>query len=72
MNRKRVLTVCLHGNSRSAALSWRLKNDEFNCEVIPVGWAITSRGTLDMLCNWADVIVVMWDKFLDKIPADFP
>lgn len=69
--RKKVLAVCLHGNSRSAALTWRLKNDEFNCDAIPIGWAIANKDTLDMLCNWADVIVVMWDRFIQNIPEDF-
>ncbi len=61
--KKKVLVVCAAGNSRSAALSWQLKSPEFNCDAIAVGCQVAPRETIEMLCEWADEIVVMTEGF---------
>ncbi len=57
----KVLTVCNHGNVRSVSLAWAIKHrstpNVYQHEAIAIGAEYTSRPTLDLLINWADVVV---------------
>lgn len=48
---------------------YRLKRNGYSA--IPVGWYTESAETLEMLCRWADCIVVMEEGFVEKIPSIF-
>lgn len=66
--KRKILCICQAGNCRSVALAWRLKDPEFNCDALACGAGITAPGTIDMLCNWAEVIVVMQPAFALVVP----
>jgi galactitol-specific phosphotransferase system IIB component len=52
----KILTVCSHGNIRSVALAYILKT-LFNHEVIAVGEKRVVDSTMEILSDWADMIV---------------
>src|ERR1019366_616161 len=66
----KILTMCQGGNVRSAALAWRLRylhgHDPIAC-----GWERNTPETIKMLCEWADMVVVMQTKFSQYIPMEF-
>ena len=53
----RILTVCDYGNSRSPALAFLLR-ERCDKEAISCGVRTTSHNTLEMLCQWADTIIL--------------
>lgn len=59
----KFLTVCWGGNVRSAAMAWELKDAAQ--DAIPVGVGYNSEETLNMMCEWADYIIIM-EKSLAK------
>jgi len=71
---KRILTICEYGNSRSVGLGWMLKHF-YNKEVIACGIISTTPETFNLLCDWAESIIItfapiepyMPQKFKDKI-----
>jgi predicted protein tyrosine phosphatase len=67
---KKFLCVCEGGNVRSVALAFVLK--EFhNRDAIACGWRFAENDTLEILCKWADAIVVMQPHFKDKLPEAY-
>jgi predicted protein tyrosine phosphatase len=68
--RKRFLCVCEGGNVRSVGLAYVLKNG-YGQDAVACGWRFNSRETLTLLCEWADYVVVMEQKFASKIDARF-
>ena len=44
---------------------------EHGQEAIAIGRMIVSKETMQMLCNWADVIVVMQPHMQQSVPEDF-
>lgn len=68
--KKKFLCVCQDGNVRSVAAAYRLKKYH-GCDAIAAGWRRASADTFDMLCAWADHIVVMEQVYLAKIPERF-
>ena len=55
----KILTVCQRGNNRSAALAFILRDERGPNEVINYGpQGGVSDQTIDMLCEWADKIIV--------------
>ena len=69
MKRPRFLCVCQNGNNRSVFLAFRLKRHGY--EALAAGWNSTSTETFNMLCNWADRVVVMEQNFISKIPVQY-
>lgn len=67
---QRILTVCLRGNSRSAALTWVLK-EEMGRDAVAVGWSTAGPELMQTLCAWAQVVVVMESHMLERIPPPF-
>lgn len=67
--KKRFLCVCQKGCNRSVFMVYRLKRHGHSA--IPVGWYTEDAETLDMLCEWADCIVVMQEEFRVRIHSRF-
>lgn len=65
---KKFLCVCDGGNVRSHALAFHLKWDRKQ-EAIAAGRLHLSVETMSMLCEWADVIVLMEPHMVSSIPT---
>ena len=52
----KILVLCDQGNNRSVVLAHQLKY--WGHDVIPAGLKTNSRHTLQMLCDWADRIII--------------
>ena len=68
-SKKHILCVCAHGNNRSVTFAWLLKYVG-NFETLTAGLEYHSPETLNMLFNWADIIVVPEDKLLGLVPEE--
>ena len=66
----KFLCVCDGGNVRSAALAFVL-HDLKGHEAIPVGRLRVSKETLNLLCAWADTIVIMQKHMEESIDPQF-
>ena len=56
----KIVTVCQRGNNRSAALAYILRDERGPNEVLNYGpEGGVSTETIDMLCDWADKIIVV-------------
>jgi hypothetical protein len=53
----KFLCICEMGSVRSVAMAIALK--ESWQEALAAGWRTSKEGTLKMLCDWADAIIVM-------------
>jgi predicted protein tyrosine phosphatase len=69
-NSKKVLCVCWGGCSRSVGLSNTLKYGHGH-DTLVAGIQGNNPETLDMLCKWADIIVVMSEHMLDDIAPEY-
>ena len=67
----KIVTVCKQGLVRSVALADVLKLHFEPVDVIPVGLSSNSKETQDMLFKWADEIIVMEEKYAQKIISTF-
>lgn len=67
---KNIVTVCSAGLCRSVSLADVLKLHFEPCDVVPVG-VDRNFGVLPVLFNWADHIVVMYNKYVSRIPEEF-
>lgn len=81
----KILCVCNEGNNRSVTVAHQLKYLGHDC--IPVGLSTNSQSTLELLCEWADHIIVtdseqqvppqhqskvrLWDIGPDVFPRPF-
>lgn len=63
----KILTVCRAGQCRSVSAKIALANRGH--DVLAIGWEKNTKETMEMLCDWADRIIVMKKEFCDKIPA---
>jgi hypothetical protein len=63
----KYLCVCDGGNVRSHALAYVL-HDLKGHEAIAVGRIRVSAETMDMLCGWADRVVLMQPHMMESIP----
>lgn len=62
----RILTVCKEGNVRSVTAATLLKrkgHDALSCGVV-----LNAPETLEVLCAWADKVLVAADDLLDGLP----
>jgi predicted protein tyrosine phosphatase len=66
----RWLTVCDGGNVRSVALAFVLKWERGQ-EAIAIGRIHVSEETMNMMCEWADRIVIMEPHMDESIPLEF-
>ena len=63
----KILTVCHQGNCRSVATRWCLIKRGYR-NVISTGCMSTNPETLQMLCDWADKILVAKPKHGKPLP----
>lgn len=66
---KKILTICEWGNSRSVGLAFMLKQK--NYDALAVGICAAAPETFDMLCNWADNIIVTFAPITPFIPEKY-
>lgn len=67
----RIVTMCRQGLVRSVALADVLKMHFRPVDVIPIGHFANSHQTIEMLCKWADRIVIMESHYKKHVPAEF-
>lgn len=65
----KVLTMCRVGLSRSLALADVLKCHFPACDVLPIGLSANSVETLKHMIQWADIVILMREKFKDELLA---
>lgn len=65
----KILTVCHAGAVRSVAMAYVLKHYGHDALAISAQW--NSESTIEMLCNWADRILVMDTEYLKFVPFKF-
>lgn len=72
MNQKgqKILCVCQGGNCRSVHLAYLLKY-RYGVDAVAVGFERNSRETLDLLCQWADNIIVVQEAYKEMIAPRF-
>ena len=64
---RKVLCLCMDGNSRSVALTFLLKNPAYGPrEAVAAGVRTCSAETLQHLATWADDVVLVAE---DQLPA---
>lgn len=64
----RILVLCDHGNNRSVHVAAQLKY--LGNDVLTAGLQKNSAATLDMLCHWADRIIVTAADQLESLRLD--
>ena len=73
--RRKVLCLCQRGNSRSVGLAWILKDElrkqHCTADALAAGVETCSRETLQMLCAWAETIILVDARKTDKVPAEY-
>ncbi len=67
----KILTLCRAGLVRSVALADVLKLHFEPTDVLPAGVDFNTKETLEMLYKWAEIIVIMEEHFMEKIPEEF-
>jgi hypothetical protein len=70
MTRKRFLTICEGGAVRSVSLATVLRWD-FQQDAIPLSAAKNGPEAVDLLCAWADYIILMQPTFETVVPKRF-
>lgn len=68
---QRVLCICRNGQVRSVAARFLLSDLFGFRKVVCIGWELNDYETLDELCKWADVIMVVgrpsdWGLYVPK------
>lgn len=67
----KFLCICAGGNVRSAALAYALRHECRGHEAIAVGYMTSSPSTINLLCEWADRIVVMEAHMQSAVDSKF-
>lgn len=65
-NRQKILCLCQGGNSRSVHLAYLLKY-RYGADALACGWEGNSHDTVEMLCAWADFIIIVQEFMREKI-----
>jgi len=66
----KILTVCQGGHVRSVAAKYILKY-RYGHDVLACGWESNTPETREMLCEWADYIVIMQAAFKQFIAPKY-
>lgn len=66
----KVLAMCQGGHVRSGGLKYILTY-KYGHEVLACGWQSNSWQTREMLCDWADAIVIMQGEFIQYVPPKY-
>jgi len=64
----KILCVCEGGAVRSASLANHLKHVAPHHDALACAWRYNSPETLELLCTWAELIVVMQPNMILHIP----
>jgi len=72
--KSKILCVCQKGNSRSVACAYLLKK-KYGVDAIACEFKTQSIDTINMLCDWADKIILMapqyrtwfYENWIDKL-----
>ena len=67
---QKVLALCQKGNMRSVALAFLLKK-EYKADALAAGLVTSSFDTINMLCQWADLVVVTDKKLFPLVPPGY-
>lgn len=62
--------MCAGANVRSVALKYLLKY-KYGHESLACGQDANSAETIDMLCNWADYVIVVTDEYAKFVPEKY-
>jgi hypothetical protein len=68
VTRLKILCICQGGNCRSVGAGFILKL-KYGHDVLSCGWQLNSPGTVKMLIDWADRVVVLQRDFLHFLRA---
>lgn len=68
--RQKILCVCQGGNSRSVHLAYLLKY-RYGVDAIACGWEGNEPATVEMLCEWAERIIVVEAFMKPKVNEEF-
>src|SRR5712691_3544931 len=70
---KKVLVLCQGGQVRSVTVAGILRYgyDDNKFDALAASLEKNSHETLNMLCMWADMIVVVEGKLMAKMPAEY-
>ena len=66
----KILTMCAGGNLRSVGLKYLLKY-KYGHEALACGQDSNSPETIDMLCKWADYIIIVTGEYRKFIPQEY-
>ncbi len=66
----KILTMCAGANVRSVGLKYLLKY-KYGHEALACGQDANSAETIDMLCNWADYVIVVAEEYLKFVPEKY-
>lgn len=66
----KILTMCAGGNVRSVGLKYLLKY-KYGHESLACGQDANSTETIDMLCNWADYVIVLTEDYKKFVPEKY-
>lgn len=69
-DKKKILCACNGGNVRSVSLAYFLK-EAYGHDALAIGLKVNSPETIQLLCEWAERIVIFEQKMLDRIPEEF-
>lgn len=64
--KQKILCVCQGGNSRSVHLAYVLKY-RYGVDALACGWEGNEPATVEMLCEWAERIIVVEEFMIEKI-----
>lgn len=62
--------MCAGGNVRSVGMKYLLKY-KYGHEALACGQDANSTETIDMLCSWADYVIVMTDDYAKFVPEKY-
>lgn len=66
----KAICLCEHGNSRSVVCSYILK-EKYGVDSLSCGFRTNSKETLEMLFEWADIIILMQADFIRVVPIKY-
>lgn len=70
MKKYKILTMCAGGHVRSVGLKYLLKY-KYGHEALACGQDANSLETRNMLCDWADYIIVVTKDYLPEVPEKY-
>lgn len=68
---KKVLVFCSEGNSRSVGCAYVLKSRPHRADALAAGIRRVSPETKKMLCEWAEIIIIMHDELVPHLPEEY-